>query len=73
MNVRFVTVDPHKSAEMVRAGAVTREDVDIFLAARAGEVDCFVSANRELVRTAAAQTNAFACLLPEEFFAEYLV
>lgn len=47
-------------------------EVEIFLAAREGEVDCFVSANRELVRAAAAETGAFVCLTPEEFVARFL-
>lgn len=72
MSVRFVIVDPQESAELDSLAAIPREDVEIFLAAREGEVDCLVSANRELVRAAAAETGAFVCLTPEEFVDRFL-
>lgn len=73
LTVRFVIVDPEESARLIEQGAIPREDVDIFLAARQGEADVFVSSNRELVRTAATQTGAFRCLSPEEFVSHYLL
>ncbi len=72
MTVRFVIVDPQESAQMREQGTIPSEDVEIFLAAREGDAECFVSANRELVRAVAAQSGAFICLTPEEFVSQYL-
>lgn len=72
MNVRFVLIDLAEGAHLAAAGNIPREDIEIFLAARAGEADCFISANRELVGAIARQTGAFACMTPEEFVRAYL-
>ena len=72
MKVRFVVIDNEEAAQLRRSGEIPSEDAEIFMAAWAGNVDCFVSANRELVRAAAARTGAFACLAPKEFVERYL-
>lgn len=72
MSVRFVIIKPEEGADLGAAAAIPREDVEIFLAAREGGVDCFVSANRELVRAVAAKTGDFDCLMPEEFVSRFL-
>jgi hypothetical protein len=72
MRIRFVIIDPAESTQLTQQGTIPREDVEIFLAARQGGADLFVSANRELVRAAAAQTGAFRCLSAEDFVAQYL-
>jgi len=73
MKVQFVVIEKEEIARLRRSGRIPSEDAAIFLAARAGNVDCFVSANHELLRAAAAQTGAFECLTAEEFVGRYLV
>jgi predicted nucleic acid-binding protein len=47
---------------------IPREDWEIYLTAKQGKADCFVSNNRELIRAIAA----FECLTPEAFVKAYL-
>lgn len=72
MNVAYVVLDDAQVKELLAAGVIPREDVDIYLTAKTGEADCFVSANRELVRVLAGQTGAFECLFAAEFVAKYI-
>lgn len=72
MNVQYVLIDNVERQSIAEAGVIPREDIDIFLTAKAGEADCFVSANRELVRVLAQQTGAFECLFAPEFVAKYI-
>ena len=72
MNVAYVVLDNDEIKNLLAANVIPREDVDIYLTAKTGRADCFVSANRELVRVAAAQTGAFECLYAPEFVAKYL-
>lgn len=53
-------------------GPIPREDVGVYLTARMGEAECFVSANRELVRVLAERTGTFECLSPSDFMAKYV-
>jgi predicted nucleic acid-binding protein len=48
--------------------AIPREDIFIYLTAKYGEADSFVSSNRELIR----QIADFECLTPENFIQKYL-
>ncbi len=72
MNVAYVMLDDDEIKELLAAGVIPREDVDIYLTAKVGKADCFVSANRELVRVLAQQTGAFECLFAAEFVAKYI-
>ena len=47
---------------------IPREDIFIYLTAKYGEADSFVSSNRELIR----QIADFECLTPENFIQKYL-
>ncbi len=72
MNVDYVILDSDEIKILLADGVIPREDVDIYLTAKTGRVDCFVSANRELVQVLAAQTGAFECLSAPEFVAKYM-
>ncbi|MEQ9481644.1 hypothetical protein [Coleofasciculus sp. F4-SAH-05] len=49
-----------------------REDVGVYLTAKFGEADCFISSNHELIRVIIAQTGEFECLKPVDFVSRYL-
>lgn len=50
MTVRYVLYDPMDVVRHIDTGVIPREDVEIYLTAKSGEAECFVSANRELIR-----------------------
>jgi hypothetical protein len=54
------------------AGQIPREDIEIYLTARAGQTEAFISANHELVRALAARLGEFESLTPDEFVRRYL-
>jgi predicted nucleic acid-binding protein len=54
------------------AGVIPREDVGVYLSAKAGQAQVFVSSNYKLIRVLAAQTGDFECFTPEEFIKEYI-
>lgn len=71
-SVEFVDV-PEAVKELVRRTTyIPREDIAIFLTALLGKADCFVSANHEFVKEAAAVQDAFECLTPDEFYDKYI-
>ncbi|MEZ4705643.1 MAG: PIN domain-containing protein [Caldilineaceae bacterium] len=72
MNLHFVVLDESAIRALVEEGVVPREDVEMYLTARDGRVDCFISANHKLVRALAEYTGAFVCYTPAEFVAEFL-
>ena len=72
MNVRYVVVDEHKWDALEEQNRLPREDIGVYLSALAGNASCFVSANHELIRDAAAQTERFTCMTPEAFVATYV-
>lgn len=47
---------------------IPTEDIEIFLTAKLGKADCFVSGNRELLNAIAD----FECLTPDNFINKYL-
>jgi predicted nucleic acid-binding protein len=49
-----------------------REDIVVYLTAKFGKADCFISSNHELIRVIAAKTGEFECLKPEDFVRRYL-
>lgn len=72
LRVRYVMPDAQQIANLLATRDIPREDIEIYLTAQAGHVECFVSANRELVRAIAQKTGDFECLTPEEFVRKYL-
>lgn len=49
-------------------GNIPTEDIEVFLTAKFGLTDCFVSSNRELIKAIAD----FECLTPDVFIKKYL-
>jgi hypothetical protein len=45
--------------EIIKAGTIPTEDIEIFLTAFLGDADCFISSNRELIKAIAS----FECFL----------
>lgn len=54
------------------SGELPSEDIGVYLTARTGKANCFVSANYKLIATLVAQTQEFECLTPKEFVNKYL-
>ncbi len=72
MQVQYVLPDSAEMSVLEKSGLVPREDLEIYLAAKTGHVDCFISANRELVRSLAQEVSAFECLDAAEFVQKYI-
>jgi predicted nucleic acid-binding protein len=72
MHVVFVLLDPLEILAIEEERVIPREDATVYLSARRGRAECFVSANHELVRILTTQTGDFVCLTPEEFVRRYL-
>lgn len=49
-----------------------KEDKGVYLTAKFGNADCFISSNHELVRSIVSETGEFECLKPEDFVERYL-
>jgi predicted nucleic acid-binding protein len=50
---------------------IPREDAGVYLVARMGNADYFISANYKLVRAIVDTTKEFECLTPQEFCQRY--
>ena len=72
LNLRYVLVDADEWAALAGDGIIPREDIGVYLAARNGKADVFISSNRKLVRTLADMTGEFICLTPEAFCEQFL-
>ena len=68
----YVTIDAEEDYRVQALGVIPREDVSVYLTAKLGNAECFVSANHELIRTLAEETREFECLTAEEFVKKYL-
>lgn len=73
MNVRFVVLDPNEVQKLEEQGDIPREDLPVFLSAKTGAADWFVSANHKLIHGLAERTGEFLCFTPKEFVAEVIV
>jgi hypothetical protein len=72
MQIAFVLLDPAAVAAFEEQQVIPREDVTVYLSARIGRAECFISANHELVRVLTMQTSDFVCLTPDEFVSWYV-
>ncbi len=72
IQLRYVLLDPREISALEELGAIPHEDVGVYLTAREGHAQCFVSSNRELITTLAQKTGEFECLAPEQFVIKYL-
>lgn len=71
LNIYYVSPDTqwHNGLqEIVKAGTIPNEDIEVFLTAYLGKADCFISSNRELIKAIAN----FECLTPHDFVTKYL-
>lgn len=57
-----------KVLDFKKSNIIPSEDVEIYLAAKCGKADCFISDNRELIKAIAD----FECVTPEIFVRKYL-
>jgi predicted nucleic acid-binding protein len=73
LNLRYVLLDAEEISEIEATGLIPREDAGVYLTARAGKAQCFISSNHELVHVLAGQTREFQCFKPEEFIKHYLL
>lgn len=72
LRLRYVILDPEDMRTIEAMDVVPREDIGIYLTAREGEAQCFVSANHELITVLAKMTGDFECLTPTEFVQAHL-
>ena len=72
MQLRYLLLDPREIASLEASGLIPREDAGIYLTARQGQAQCFVSSNRELITVLAKKTGEFECLTPGAFVEKYL-
>ncbi|MBD2777757.1 PIN domain-containing protein [Iningainema tapete] len=72
LKVRYIQIDDSALATIEAQGIIPREDVGVYLTAKQGQAQCFVSANHKLIRILAQQTGEFECLTPSEFVSKYL-
>ena len=72
LNLRYVLVDNQEYTKLAKLGWLPREDIGVYLAAKQGGANCFVSANHKLIRAMVAETQEFECITPESFTKQYL-
>ena len=72
MNLRYVLTDPQEWESLAELGLIPREDVGVYLTARNGKAEYFISSNRELIRELSEKTGEFVCMTPEDFFEKVL-
>ncbi|MCY7272684.1 MAG: hypothetical protein LH702_02785 [Phormidesmis sp. CAN_BIN44] len=73
LNVRYVLLNLQDFSKLEAMGVIPREDIGVYLTAKAGQAQCFVSSNHKLVRALASSTGEFECLTPEEFAKKYIL
>jgi predicted nucleic acid-binding protein len=71
LQVDFIFVDDRDIQAIADAGIIPREDAGVYLTAKQGKVECFVSKNYKLIRALVEQTENFKCFTPSEFLQKY--
>lgn len=72
LQVDFIFVDDQDIQAIADAGIIPREDAGVYLTAKQGKAECFVSRNYKLIRALVEQTEEFECLTPKEFLQKYV-
>ena len=72
LQLQYVLVDQVEIEQMAQTNTIPKEDIGVYLTARNGQADCFVSANHKLIRVLAQRTGEFACLTPAEFVTAHI-
>jgi predicted nucleic acid-binding protein len=72
--IEYVSISDEEKRHVLSSSSapIPREDLGVYLTAVRGRVDCLISANRELIRQAAARQGLFECLTPEAFLDKYV-
>ncbi|NET41741.1 hypothetical protein [Okeania sp. SIO2B3] len=70
--VFYVLVDEDELEIIENSGNIPREDAGVYLTAKTGKSQCFVSANYKLVKAIVEETGEFECLTPEAFVNKYV-
>jgi predicted nucleic acid-binding protein len=71
LQIDFIFVDDQDIQAIAGAGIIPREDGGVYLTAKQGKDQCFVSRNYKLIRALVEQTEEFECLTPREFLQKY--
>lgn len=71
LQVDFIFVEDQDIQAIANAGIIPREDAGIYLTAKQGKAQCFVSRNYKLIRALVEQTEEFECFTPIEFLQKY--
>ena len=71
LQVDFIFVEDQDIQAIADAGTIPREDAGIYLTAKQGKAQCFVSRNYKLIRALVEQTEEFECFTPIEFLQKY--
>ena len=72
LNPHYVVIDDEELRSVIETGLIPREDAAVYLTARVGQAQCFVSANHKLIRALVEYTGDFECFTPVEFAEKYL-
>ncbi|MEM9009242.1 MAG: hypothetical protein AAGE59_37795 [Cyanobacteria bacterium P01_F01_bin.86] len=63
----YVLLNDDEFSAIAAQGLIPREDIGVYLTAKQGNAECFVSANYKLIRAMVDETEDFRCLTPTEF------
>jgi predicted nucleic acid-binding protein len=72
LQVDFIFVEDQDIQAIANAGIIPREDAGVYLTAKQGKAQCFVSRNYKLIRALVEQTEEFECFTPIEFLQKYV-
>jgi predicted nucleic acid-binding protein len=72
LNLRYVILEEKDRVLSEILRWLPREDLGIYLTAKKGRADFFISSNHELIRAISSQLKEFECLTPEEFVITYV-
>lgn len=72
LNLRYVLVNENEYEQLEALGWLPREDIGVYLAAKQGSTDYFISSNYGLIRAVVTRTEEFECFTPEDFATQYL-
>ncbi len=72
LNLQNVIVEKDEYQTIIEAHLLPREDIGVYLTARNGHAECFVSSNRKLIQALVRETGEFECLTPEQFVEKYV-
>jgi len=72
LNICYVLLDWDEFSRVQALGVIPREDIGVYLTAKTGKAECFISANHKLISALVKQTGEFECLTPEEFVKQYV-